>query len=60
VSEELCRATGKALRHKGLPDRGHPLRGHRDAAQGRSGLRARARPAGRTLRARTCRGGAAV
>jgi len=36
VSEELRRATRKALRHQGLPHRGHHLRGRHDAAQGRS------------------------
>jgi len=36
VSEELRRATRKALRHQGVPRRGHLLRGHHDAAQGRS------------------------
>src|SRR5712692_8966520 len=35
VSEELRRATSKALRHQGLPHQGHPVRGHHDVARGR-------------------------
>jgi len=35
VSEELRRATRKALRHQGVPHRGCPLRGHHDVARGR-------------------------